>query len=62
MANLDALMSAGVIPDDHTLTKDDIEIINGLKAEEIKALIDLKIKLGEEFLRRNLLAKPNCFL
>jgi hypothetical protein len=62
MAHLDTLMSAGVVPDKHTLTKEDIEIINSLKAEEIKALIDLKIKLGEEFLKRNLLVKPNCFL
>jgi hypothetical protein len=62
MANLDTLISAGVIPHDHTLTKDDIKTVNSLAPTEVDTLITLKSKLGDEFLQRNTIAKPNCFL
>jgi hypothetical protein len=62
MANLDTLISAGVIPSDNNLTKDDINMINSLDPNEIDALISLKSKLGDDFLKRNVVASPNCFL
>ena len=62
MANLDKLISAGVIPRDNSLSKDDINTINGLDPNEIDALISLRSKLGDDFLKRNMVASPNCFL
>jgi hypothetical protein len=62
MANLESLISAGVIPSKNNLTKEDINTINSLDPSEIDALISLKSKLGDDFLTRNTLASPNCFL
>ncbi|PWT99176.1 MAG: hypothetical protein C5B51_27745 [Terriglobia bacterium] len=62
MANYDTLLSAGVIPPQHTLSNDDIQVINNLTQDEVNALIDLKSALGEDFIRRNTVDAPNCIL
>jgi len=62
MANLDKLIAAGLVPKDHTLSKQDIEVVNKLSDQEIATLAAVKAKLGEDFLRRNHPIKPNCFL
>jgi len=56
-------MSAGVVPDDHTLTDADLGIIAALTAAEVEALINLKQKLGDDFIQRNGCQNiANCFL
>ena len=62
MDNLTTLMSAGVVPEDHTLTDADLGIIAALTAAEIAALINLKQKLGDDFIQRNGQNVANCFL
>jgi hypothetical protein len=62
MANLDKLISAGLVPKDHNLSQKDIKVINKLSDDEIATLANVKAKLGEDFLRRNHPIKPNCFL
>jgi hypothetical protein len=62
MENLDVLISAGVIPQNHTLTADDIEVVNELSHAEVDALIAVKFRLGDDFLQRNVKVTPNCFL
>jgi hypothetical protein len=60
--NLTTLMSAGVVPQDHTLTDDDLGVIQTLTDVEIQALINLKQKLGDDFIQRNGQNVANCFL
>jgi hypothetical protein len=60
--NLTTLMSAGVVPQDHTLTDADVATIAALTAVEIQALINLKQKLGDDFIQRNGKNIANCFL
>lgn len=63
MSNLETLMAAGVIPQDNTLSEEDRSVVEALTYLEIQALIALKQKLGEDFLRRNCGANiANCFL
>ena len=62
MSNLEILMNAGVIPEDHTLSDDDRGVINNLSELEVHALVALKHKLGDEFLERNIRDVANCFL
>ncbi len=62
MDNLTKLMSAGVVPQDHTLTDDDIGVIHSLSDDEVQSLVGLKEKLGEDFIRRNGQNVANCFL
>jgi hypothetical protein len=62
MTNLEKLIKAGVVPPDHTLTDDDTLIIENLSHLEVECLVDLKQKLGDEFLRRNIRDSANCFL
>ena len=62
MDNLTILMSAGVVPDDHTLTEEDIGVIHTLSDTEVQALISLKQKLGDDFIQRNGQHVANCFL
>jgi len=62
MSNLDTLIAAGVVPQDHTLTQEDIQTIEKLTVDEVKTLVDLSVKLGADFIQRNLIDAPNCFL
>ncbi len=62
MDNLKKLTSAGVVPHDHTLTDADLGIIAALTAAEVEALINLKHKLGDDFIQRNGKNVANCFL
>jgi hypothetical protein len=62
MENLDVLISAGVIPQNHTLSADDIEAVNELSHAEVDTLIAVKFRLGDDFLQRNVKVAPNCFL
>jgi hypothetical protein len=62
MTNLEKLIEAGVVPPDHTLTDDDSSVIENLSHLEVACLVDLKQKLGEDFIQRNLRDAANCFL
>ena len=62
MDNLTTLMSAGVVPEDHTLTDDDIGVIQSLSDDEVQSLVNLKQKLGDDFIQRNGQNVANCFL
>ena len=62
MDNLTKLMTAGVVPQDHTLTDDDIGVIHSLSDDEVQSLVSLKEKLGDDFIRRNGQNVANCFL
>ncbi len=62
MTNVETLMEAGVVPGDHTLTSDEVSVINGLSASEVQALISIKQKLGDDFIQRNVVDSANCFL
>jgi hypothetical protein len=55
-------MSAGVVPQKHTLTDADLGIIAALTAAEVESLINLKQKLGDDFIHRNGKLVANCFL
>ncbi|MGA2590981.1 MAG: hypothetical protein ABSH32_13765 [Bryobacteraceae bacterium] len=62
MANLEILISAGVIAANNNLTAADIQTINALASAEVNALIALKSALGDDFITRNTVDAPNCFL
>ena len=62
MANIDTLISAGIIPQYNTLSDDDIKTVNSLSDDEVDTLIAVKSKLGDNFLQRNVRDAPNCFL
>jgi hypothetical protein len=60
--NLTTLMSAGVVPQDHSLTDADLGVIHSLSDDEVASLINLKQKLGDDFIQRNGQNVANCFL
>ena len=62
MDNLTTLMSAGVVPQDHSLTDADLGVIHSLSDDEVASLINLKQKLGDDFIQRNGQNVANCFL
>jgi hypothetical protein len=62
MTNLEKLIEAGIVPLDHTLSDDDSLVIENLSHLELACLVDLKHKLGDEFLQRNIRDAANCFL
>jgi hypothetical protein len=62
MSNLETLIEAGIVPRDHTLSEDDSEVIETLSLHEVKTLVDLKEKLGDDLLRRNISDAGNFFL
>ena len=62
MSNLETLMSAGVVPKDHKLTEADRAVVESLSPDEVKIMVSLKTKLGDEFLRRNMSDSANFFL
>jgi len=62
VTNVQTLISHGVVPQDHTLTQDDHSAIESLSVEEIQCLVQLKHKLGDDFLKRNTRDAANCFL
>jgi hypothetical protein len=62
MSNLEKLKTAGVVPDNHTLTDADTSTIENLSDQEVQSLISLKQKLGDDFVQRNSRDTPNCFL
>lgn len=61
MNNLATLTAAGVIPQNLTLTQQDIDAINSLSPLEVDVIIALKTKLGPDFMK-NTVNAPNCFL
>ena len=63
MSNLATLIAAGVVPQNHTLSYEDQQTVEGLSQDEVNCLIDLKSKLGDDFIRRNTAdGPPNCIL
>jgi len=62
MTNYDTLVNAGIIPATNSLTSDDISTINKLTSDEVNAMISLKSMLGDDFIQRNTIDAPNCFL
>jgi hypothetical protein len=53
MTNVEKLQDAKVLPVPHELSKADEDKVNGLKPEEVDALIQLKSQLGDDFIQRN---------
>jgi hypothetical protein len=62
VSQLDTLIAAGIVPQHNTLTEADRGVIETLSDSEVQALVNLKQKLGDDFLRRNSQPLPNCFL
>jgi hypothetical protein len=62
MNNLNALIAAGVIPKNHTLSAADIDTINDLSTEEVDTIIALKTRLGADFIKRNAVDAANIML
>jgi hypothetical protein len=62
MSNVEKLKAAGVVPHDHKLTDGDHSTIENLSDHEVQSLINLKQKLGDEFVKRNTRDTPNCFI
>jgi hypothetical protein len=62
MTNYDTLVNAGIIPATNSLTDSDISTINNLTPDEVNAMLALKSALGADFLQRNTINAPNCFL
>lgn len=62
MSNLETLIAAGVVPQNHTLSDDDRSVVDNLSASEVQCLVDLKGKLGDDLLRRNTSDAGNFFL
>jgi hypothetical protein len=60
--NLEKLIAAGVVPKDHTLTHEDQKTIHTLSESEVHSLVNLKQKLGDDFIQRNGKNIANCFL
>jgi hypothetical protein len=53
MTNVEKLQRAKVLPVPHKLSKADEDKVNGLKPEEVDALIQVKSQLGDDFIQRN---------
>lgn len=51
--NVQQLISAGVLKDDHNLSEDDQQQINSLSSAEINHLISVGGKLDADFYERN---------
>jgi hypothetical protein len=62
VSHLETLIAAGVIPHDHTLSAEDRSTIENLSPNEIQALVSLKQKLGDDFIKRNGHDTANCIL
>ena len=53
MSNMEQLERAGLIRSGHRFSEEDKRLIEGLSEDEVKALISVKRKVGDDFLRRN---------
>ena len=62
MSNLDTLISAGVVPQDHDLSDADKAVVESLSPDEVQHMVNLKSKFGDDFLRRNTSDSANFFL
>jgi hypothetical protein len=51
--NVQQLINAGVLKDDHNLSEDDQQQINSLSSAEINHMIGVGGKLDEDFYERN---------
>jgi len=52
-SNVDRLIEEGIIAKDYALSDEDRDALEGLSDEELQALIDLRNKLGDEFIGRH---------
>jgi hypothetical protein len=53
MTNFERLEQAGLIRHGHKFSRDDLRLVESLSSEEVEALISVRAKVGEDFLRRN---------
>jgi hypothetical protein len=53
MTNFERLEQAGLISPGHEFSRDDLRLLDSLSSEEVTALISVRAKVGENFLRRN---------
>ncbi len=53
MTNVEKLQAAKILPVPHKLSKSDEDKINALDPNEVKAVVDIKSKLGDDFIQRN---------
>jgi predicted nucleotidyltransferase len=50
--NVAVLQEAGVVAKKHQMTKSDVDLLNSLNKSEVDALISIKGKLGDAFLKK----------
>ena len=50
--NVEVLQGAGIVHKNHTMNEHDQKLLNSLSKSEVDALISIKNKLGEDFLRK----------
>jgi hypothetical protein len=53
MTNLERLEQAGLIKPGHQFSREDLLLLDSLSSDEVTALIGVRAKVGEGFLRRN---------
>ena len=51
-SNIETMQAHGLILKKHKISEGDQKLLNSLSASEVKALISVKNKLGEPFLRK----------
>jgi hypothetical protein len=51
--NLKLLQEAGLLRSGYEFSAEDLQLLRSLSEEEVKALISVKRKVGEDFLNRN---------
>ena len=53
MTNLERLEEAGMIRHGHQFSREDLLVLESLSYDEVTALIGVRVKVGDDFLRRN---------
>ena len=52
MTNIETMQANGLVLKKHKISEADQKLLNSLSASEVKALISVKEKLGESFLKK----------
>ena len=50
--NISVLQEAGVVAKKHKMTNSDVDLLNSLDKNEVDALISIRKKLGDDFLKK----------
>ena len=52
MTNIETMQEAGLVLKNHKISAGDQKLLNSLSASEVKALISVKKKLGDSFMKK----------